>query len=120
MNELHNGKLTAISKMLRRNMTPEERHLWYDFLRLLPQTFHRQKIIGDFVVDFYCASAKLVIELDGAQHFESEERRKDAERDQRLNEIGIQVLRYTNVQINQNFKGVCQDILRHLAVQTSD
>ena len=119
-NDYYNGKLVAISQVLRRNMTPEEKHLWYDFLKLLPQTFRRQKPIGPFVVDFYCASAKLVIELDGAQHFTPEERKKDAERDTYLSELGIRVLRYTNVQINQNFQGVCQDILKNMTMQYSN
>ena len=70
MNELANSKLTNISKVLRKNMTKEERHLWYDFLKKQKITFNRQKVIGDFIVDFYCASAKLVIELDGSQHYE--------------------------------------------------
>ena len=68
MNKTCNSKLTNISKVLRKNMTREEKHLWYDFLKKLPVTVNRQKVIGSYVADFYCASAKLVIELDGSQH----------------------------------------------------
>ena len=70
MNKTNNPNLTEYSKKLRREMTKEERHLWYDFLKPLPFTFHRQKVIGSYIVDFYCAKAKLVIELDGSQHYE--------------------------------------------------
>ena len=63
-----NKKLTGLSRVLRQNMTKEEKHLWYDFLKKLPQIVHRQKVIGNYIVDFYCAEAKLVIELDGTQH----------------------------------------------------
>ena len=92
-------------------MTKEERHLWYDFLKNLPITFNRQKIIGSYIVDFYCADAKLVIELDGGQHFEQEGLLNDKIRDEYLNSQGIRVLRYSNTDINKNFEGVCQDIL---------
>ena len=111
MNKTNNKKLTAISKILRKNMTPEEKHLWYDYLKLLPITINRQKVIGKYVVDFYCASAKIVIEVDGSQHFESE---KDIERDSYLNSLGIKVLRYWNKEINNNFKSICEDIEKHL------
>ena len=77
MNETANKNLTNISKTLRKQMTNEEKHLWYDFLKKLPITFNRQKVIGNYVVDFYCASAKIVIELDGSQHYEENGREKD-------------------------------------------
>lgn len=76
MNEISNPKLTGISKTLRKNMTKEERHLWYDFLKDLPVTVNRQKVIGDYIVDFYCATAKIVIELDGSQHFRKRAKQK--------------------------------------------
>ena len=114
MNEKHNSKLTGISQVLRKNMTKEERHLWYDFLKLLPHTFHRQKVIGPYVVDFYCASAKLVIELDGSQHYKESGRLSDQERDAYLREMGITVVRYTNLDIHQRFDAVCKDILCHI------
>ena len=114
MNEKHNPKLTGISKTLRKNMTKEERHLWYDFLKTLPQTVNRQKVIGEYVVDFYCASAKMVIELDGSQHYEVKGLESDRKRDAYLKELGITVLRYSNLDIHKNFEGVCEDILKHI------
>ena len=96
-------------------MTKEERHLWYDFLKSLPQTFHRQKVIGNYIVDFYCASAKLVIELDGSQHYEESDKNADLARTAFLESLGLKVLRYSNSDINRNFPGVCEDILRHIA-----
>jgi very-short-patch-repair endonuclease len=114
MNERSNPKLTGISKMLRRNMTKEKKHLWYDFLKQLPQTINRQKVIGPYVVDFYCACARLVIELDGSQHYEENERLKDQERDAYLHELGITVVRYTNLDIHKKFDAVCADIVRRI------
>ncbi len=114
MNKNHNPNLTSVSKTLRKNMTKEERHLWYDFLKQLPQTVNRQKVIGNYVVDFYCASAKIAIELDGSQHFEDIGRNVDMQRDAFLQSKGITVLRYSNFDVNQNFTGVCADIMRHI------
>ena len=99
-------------------MTKEEKHLWYDFLKKLPQTVNRQKVVGKYILDFYCASAKIAIELDGAQHYEKEGKEKDKERDCFLNEQGITVLRYTNIDINSNFDGVCADILKQIECKT--
>ena len=95
-------------------MTKEERKLWYNFFRLLPYSVHRQYVIGNYIVDFYCANAKLAIELDGAQHYEEKAQHYDAERDEFLKSNGITVLRYSNIELNHNFKGVCEDILNHL------
>ena len=114
MNHFSNEALTSNAKKLRREMTKEERHLWYDFLKSLPETFHRQKVIGKYIVDFYCASAKIVIELDGSQHYYDEGLLSDKERDRYLDSLGITVLRYSNLEVNQNFTGVCEDILNHL------
>ena len=114
MNNFNNPKLTQNSQNLRKNMTKEERHLWYDFLKQQPHTFNRQKVIGNYIVDFYCADAKLVIELDGSQHYESDGKLADAQRDEYLNSLGIKVLRYSNHDVNQNFRTVCEDILLHL------
>lgn len=91
-------------------MTKEERHLWYDFLRDYPHRFLRQKVLGRYIVDFYCADAKLVVELDGSQHFEDENIAKDAERTEFLQQYGVQVLRVANCDVNQNFRGVCEYI----------
>ena len=95
-------------------MTKEERRLWYDFLKHLPVTVNRQKVIGPYIVEFYCASAGLVIELDGSQHYEDEGAASDRERDHVLSLLGITVVRYSNDDINRNFDGVCEDILRRL------
>ncbi len=97
-------------------MTEEERHLWYDFLKALPVTVHRQKIIGDYIVDFYCASAKCVIEIDGSQHYEKTGVENDRVRDNYLRSLGMTVLRYSNLDINRNFNAVCTDILKHLGI----
>ena len=97
-------------------MTKEERRLWYDFLKRLPVTVNRQKVIGRYIVDFYCASAKLVIELDGSQHYEADGATSDRERDCALNQLGITVVRYSNDDINRDFNGVCADLLRRLAL----
>jgi very-short-patch-repair endonuclease len=110
VNSKRNSSLTAYAKELRKNMTKEERHLWYDFLKLLPVTVNRQKVMGNFIVDFYCDNAKLVIELDGSQHYEEIGKRTDELRDQFLHGLGITVLRYSNLDINKNFAGVCRDI----------
>ena len=114
MNPFSNAKLTDNARSLRRNMTKEERHLWYDFLKTLPVTVHRQKIIGPYIVDFYIADAKIVIELDGSQHYENEGIKKDAERDAFLCSQKMTVLRYSNSDVNNNFRGVCQDIWNRL------
>ena len=114
MNKINNPYLTENAKTLRTNMTKEERHLWYDFLKTLPFTVNRQKVIGNYIVDFYIASSKIVIELDGSQHYEDENIKKDIVRDNYLKELGIKVLRYSNLDINKNFKEVCQDILNQI------
>ncbi len=95
-------------------MTKEERQLWYDFLKSLPVTVNRQKVIDRYIVDFYIASSKIVIELDGSQHYEDVNIIKDIERDKYLKDKGIKVLRYSNLDIARNFEGVCQDILNHI------
>ncbi|MBR5114098.1 MAG: endonuclease domain-containing protein [Oscillospiraceae bacterium] len=97
-------------------MTKEERLLWYDFLKQLPVTVNRQKVIGRYIVDFYCAASKLAIELDGSQHYEDEGSAYDRERDLALNDLGITVVRYSNDDVNRNFAGVCADILRRLGL----
>ena len=95
-------------------MTKEERHLWYDCLKSLPVTVHRQKVIGPYIVDFYIASAKLVIELDGSQHYTSAHLEKDRQCDIYLHTLGITVLRYSNTDVNVRFQSVCDDIYNHL------
>ena len=114
MKNRRNGELTSLSQSLRKNMTKEERHLWYDFLKNLPVTVHRQKALGDYIVDFYCAKAQLVIEIDGSQHYEAAGISADAKRDAFLRSLGITVLRYSNAEINLHFQSVCQDIWNHI------
>ena len=116
LNQTNNPKLRKNAQKLRRDMTKEERRLWYDFLKQLPVTINRQKVIGPYIVDFYCASAKLVIELDGSQHYEKDGAASDRERDSALNGFGISVVRYSNDDINRNFNGVCTDLLRRLGI----
>ena len=113
MNKNNNPYLTRFSQELRTNMTKEEKHLWYDFLKKLPYTVHRQKVIGKYILDFYCAEAEIAIELDGSQHYEQEAKKRDALRDEFLHQQGITVLRYSNITVNENFEGVCLDILKH-------
>ena len=116
----YNQHLVGAAKSLRKNMTDEEKHLWYDFLKKLPLTVNRQKNIGDYIVDFYIASKKIVIEIDGAQHNSRDGKKRDFERDRELRDIGIVVLRYSNRDINQNFHTVCNDILNKLNLKASD
>jgi len=97
-------------------MTKEERHLWYDYLKLLPITVRRQKVIGTYIVDFYIAEAKLVIELDGSQHFEESGQEKDAQRDAYLESLGLTVLRIPNNAVTENFRGVCEKISQLLGI----
>ena len=108
-------QIVTFSQELRKNMTKEERHLWYDCLKGLPVTVHRQKVIGKYIADFYIASAKIVIELDGSQHYEETAQKRDAERDEYFRQNKIKVLRYSNYDINTAFDSVCSDILSALS-----
>ena len=110
MDRKHNQKNIANARILRKNMTKEERHLWYDFLRKHPVRFSRQKILGRYIVDFYSAEAKLVIELDGSQHYEDSTAEKDNERTKYLEKYGLKVIRIPNNHVNQKFSGVCEYI----------
>ena len=110
MNRKSNKKLGPLSRTLRKNMTKEERRLGYDFLRTYSVKFVRQKILGKYIVDFYSAEAKLIIELDGSQHFEEEGIIKDEERTAYLEQYGLKVLRIPNNYVTQNFAGVCEYI----------
>ncbi len=101
-------------------MTDEEKHLWYDFLRYLPVTVNRQKVIGNFIVDFFIHSKRIVIELDGSQHGKEESKSKDETRDKVLLDLEIRVLRYSNHDINSNFDSVCRDILKRVGISESE
>ena len=105
------------SQLLRKNMTKEERHLWYDFLKSFPLQFKRQKPIGPYIVDFYCPKARLVVELDGSQHYEANGISSDIERDEYLRSQGLRVLRYSNADVNQRFNSVCEDIMKNLGLE---
>jgi len=118
MNPLWNPKLTPVSKALRKRMTPQERHLWYDFLKGLSVTVHRQRPLGSYIVDFYIPSVKTVIELDGSQHYEPSHHIVDRQRDAALRAMGLQVLRYTNLEIDRDFSAVCTDILNRTGLKT--
>lgn len=106
----HNPKLTVLAKNLRKTMTKEESHLWYDFLRTYPVRFLRQKIIDNYIVDFYCHAARLIIELDGSQHYEPSQTLKDKIRTDKITSRNLTVVRIPNNVINENFKGVCEYI----------
>ena len=95
------------ARKLRKEATRQEKHLWYDFLKDYPLRFQRQKAIGNYIVDFYCHSAKLVVELDGSQHYDEEAERYDERRTDYLNDLGLTVLRIANIDIDRNFWGVC-------------
>ena len=98
------------ARRLRREMTPHERKLWFLFLRKYPVKIYKQRIIGKFIVDFYCAAAKLVIEVDGSQHYEPQGIAYDIERSAFLSALGLEVLRFSNREIDREFRGVCEQI----------
>ena len=106
----YNKDNVQIAKILRKNLTPQERKLWYDFLRNFAPRFQRQKPIGEYIVDFYCAKARLAIELDGGGHYEEIQKQKDAKRTAELQTMGIEVVRFCNLYIDRNFSGVCERI----------
>ena len=108
MQSKHNKQLVPLSKKLRKEMTKEERHLWYDYLRNYPVRFFRQKVLGHYIADFYSAEAKLVIELDGSQHYDDTNREKDAQRTAFLKSYGLTVIRIPNNEVSRNFRGVCE------------
>ena len=110
MQSKHNKQLVPLARQLRKEMTKEERHLWYDFLRSYPVRFSRQKVLGKYIADFYSADAKLVIELDGSQHYEDGNMKKDGERTAFLEAYGLTVIRIANNEVCRNFCGVCEYI----------
>ena len=106
----YNKENIPLAKTLRKNMTPWERKLWYDFLRNYPVRFQRQKAIGSYIVDFYCAKARMVIELDGGGHYTAEQTRKDELRTKDLEAMNLTVARICNLDVDRNFSGVCEYI----------
>lgn len=110
MSLTYNGNNIPFAKQLRKQATPQENHLWYDFLSHYEVRFQRQKAIGNFIADFYCHKAKLIIEIDGSQHYTDEGHQKDEFRTERLEQYGLTVIRFTNRQINRRFHQVCEYI----------
>ena len=112
----HNDKMLSYARELRKNQTKEEKKLWYEFLCTSPNgaKFRRQQIIEGYIVDFYCPTKKLVIELDGSQHYTEEGEISDANRDKVLSDMGIKVVRFTNLDINQRFIHCCEEIFKIL------
>ena len=102
-----NNKLLNLARVLRRNMTKQEKHLWYDFLQTYPIKIYKQRIIDNFIVDFYCHKARIVIELDGSQHYSEQGQVDDEYRSAILKNYGLEILRFSNKDINENFEGVC-------------
>ena len=106
----YNKANIPLAKELRKNMTPWERKLWYEFLRTYPIRFQRQKAIGNYIADFYCAKAQLVVELDGGGHYTPEQMKADTERTTALESMKVRVIRICNLDIDRNFRGVCEFI----------
>ena len=115
----YDKKLVSNARTLRKNMTPEEKHLWYDFLKRLPFNVRRQHNIKDFIVDFYIAEKKIVFDIDGIQHTTPDHEEADKQRDSALAAWGITVLRYSNKSIRYSFDVVTEDILKHLGLDFS-
>ena len=108
----YNKENIPLAKVLRKNMTPWERKIWYDFLRNYPVRFQRQKAIGNYIADFYCAKARLVIELDDGGHYTPEQAEKDEQRTYDLSAMNLTVARICNLDIDRNFCGVCEYVDR--------
>ena len=111
----YDGKNIGNAKRLRREMTPWERKLWYCFLKAYPARFQRQKCIDSYILDFYCAKAKLAVELDGGGHYNPESQQKDKERTYQINKYGIHVLRFSNKDVDDHFYEVCSVIDSEIA-----
>ena len=106
----YNKANIPLAKELRQNMTPWERKLWYNYLRSYPVRFQRQKALGNYIADFYCAKAGIVIELDGSGHYDAEQTKRDAARTHELETMRLVVLRFCNIDITENFSSVCEAI----------
>ena len=116
----HNKNLTEYARDLRKEMTREERDLWYKFLRYFPIVVKKQYVIGDYIVDFFIPSKKIAIEIDGSQHYEPEAQAADRVRDEELMRYGIKVLRYTNFDVQKRFEGVASHILKNVGLEFAD
>lgn len=112
----YNSALKGTDRALRKNMTRQEKKLWYDYLRNTPEKWYRQRVIDHYIVDFFCYSARLIIELDGAQHFTAEGEEYDSVRTEILEQYQLAVLRFPNSVIDRNFRGIC-DLLEEKAAE---
>lgn len=110
----YNGDNIHLAKALRSNSTPQEKHLWYDFLSKYEVNFQRQKAIDNFIADFYCHKAKLIIEIDGAQHYTEEGQKRDDFRTEILEGYDLKIVRFTNYQVDKYFHEVCLYIDREV------
>ena len=106
----YNAEMKRQAHLLRKEMTRQERHLWYDFLKTYQPKFYRQRAISSYIVDFYCSKAKLVVELDGSQHYTEEGQEYDHIRTDVLEHYGLEVIRFSNTDIDNDFSGVCEAI----------
>lgn len=114
----YNNTLLPVAKELRKTMTPQEKHLWYDFLKKYPVKIYKQRPIGTYIADFYCSAARLVIEIDGSQHYTEDGKEYDENRTYMINQFGVDVIRFSNYDINTNFEGVCEVIDRIISERT--
>ena len=112
-----NNKMLPVARRLRREMTLSEQHLWFRFLRSYPVKIYKQRIIESFIADFYCADARLVIELDGSQHYTEQGKAYDEERSAILHGYGLKVLRFSNRDVNNHFDAVCETIDREVQIR---
>jgi len=110
-NYKRNESLISNARVLRKNMTRQERMLWFHFLRHCTPRFRRQEIIGNYIADFYCHAAKLVIELDGSHHYEPEERNRDNTRSEYFHKVGLKIIRFSNTDVDMRLESVCNAIL---------
>lgn len=117
---IKNNKMLPVARRLRREMTPQEKTLWYQFLRSYPVKIYKQRIIESFVVDFYCAEARLVIELDGSQHYTEQGKAYDEERSSIMEGYGVEVLRFTNLEVDREFDEVCERIDARIKQRTAE
>ena len=108
----YNKNNVELARNLRKNMTPEEKHLWYDYLRNYSVRFQRQKPLGNYIADFFCAEARLIVEIDGSGHGEEKQQKIDRERTLYMESVGLMVIRFTNQEVNKKFAGVCFEIDR--------
>ena len=116
----YNEEYKPLAQKLRKEMTRQEKRLWYDFLRDFPLQTRRQKQIGEYIVDFFIAKARLVVELDGSQHYEDDGKAYDERRDAYLRGQGMKVLRFSNLDVDGNFEGVCATIAREAGIAQED